>query len=138
VKVDRGDPSGQNQLLLAPQHVVVWLEEEGLLDGRPAGAQPCSEALGAAPTWPTPMAGTSRAWAQDTRMGRTRCAKLTEGLRWLSVQSAVSSTSPMGSPVAAAKPMGMGVKVVGARNNGMSRTGHGIPVRQLALYYHVA
>ena len=35
----------------------------------------------------------------------------------------------MGSPVVAAKPMGMGVKVV-ASTNGMDRTGHGIPVRQ--------
>lgn len=42
------------------------------------------------------------------------------------LQSAVSSTSPMGSPVVAAKPMGMGVKVV-ASTNGMGRTGHGIP-----------
>ena len=48
------------------------------------------------------------------------------------LQSAVSSASPMGSPIAAATPMGMGVKVVGAvaskrDANGMGRTGHGIP-----------
>jgi hypothetical protein len=54
------------------------------------------------------------------------------GLGWRE-QSAVSSTSPMGSPIAAATPMGMGVKVVGAGAakrdaNGMGRTGHGIPV----------
>ncbi len=118
---------------------VIRNAQEGVLDGRPAGPPPSSRRP-ARMLFVRALRGTgtarhsaayarARAQSYDRRKSIKMIGSGGDGcVLERAGQSAVSSTSPMGSPVAAAKPMGMGVKVVGAAGSGMGRTGHAIPV----------